>query len=228
MNEPRAVFATTPERLTVIVRRHDEPGAPPSHGVSVYRGYLTPHPEDLPLPGRFREDFPSRDEALEQVRREWRLEAAAFQDVRLGHSVDIDFVQALRQGTLEPLRPGMSADALVSALGVPEGITQLIEPGFVCWFYGSVQLHLRAGALQSMEIDRGMGDFTSLRLKGWFLECSTTRAQLERELTSRAVPYAEETVLGAQVLRLRGAPQQRGFIFDFDADGRIHALYWNV
>jgi hypothetical protein len=229
MHEPRTLFATTAQGDTLILRRFDSPDQPPSHEVSVYRGYLTPSPAEVPLPRGFPERFPSREQALVRVRQEWKLEPDAFQDVRLGRRVAIDFVRALRQGTLEPLHAEMSAEALVALLGVPEGVTPLFEPGCVCWFYGSVQLHLRGGTLWFLEVDRGEGDFTSLQLEGWFLGGATTRTQLKHALESRSVPYAEEPHLDTQVLRLRGPHPRRGFTFDFDEeDERIHAFYWNV
>jgi hypothetical protein len=224
METPRAWFAPTAQGHTVIVRRYDSPGEPPSHQVSVYRGYLTDAPRMLPLPEGFPEAFSSWEDALLHACRQWHLTREAFQDVRLGRCVRIDFVRALREGTLGPLHPGMSAQALVALLGLPEAVTAAAA---VVWFYGSVQLLLHRGSLQGLEIDRGDGDFTSLQLTGWFLKASTTKPQLERALTSRAVEYAEETLYGARVLRT--PPRRPVFTFDFDAgdDERIHALYWN-
>ncbi|MHA7635038.1 hypothetical protein [Corallococcus sp. M7] len=63
-------------------------------------------------------------EVLKQVRR-WHPEVPAFEDVRLGRHVAIDFVHALKAGSLEPLRPSMTAEELVDLLGVPEEVMSL-------------------------------------------------------------------------------------------------------
>ncbi|MCP3139131.1 hypothetical protein [Pyxidicoccus xibeiensis] len=222
----RTLFATMPGGQTVLLRSFESPGESPSHEVTLYRDYLTPAPRQLPLPRGFPEEFASEEEALEQVHRTLRVEASAFQDIHLGRRVDIDFVEALKRGTLEPLCAGMSADALVALLGLPEGVTPLSGPGFVGWLYGSVQLYLQDDALLYFEIDDGLGEFTSLHLGGWFLEPSTTRRQLEQALTSRGVEYRVVPHFGMQVIWVPGARHRDGCMFDFHEDERIHAFYW--
>ncbi len=227
MHVPRTWFATTEHGLTVLVQRHDAPDAPPSHQVYVLRNYLTTAPEELPLPEGFPEQFSSREDAVRHACRQWPLREESFQDVRLGRCVTVDFIQALRDGTLGPIHQGMSSEALVETLGVPE-YAQEMHPGHVFWFYGSVLMLLQEGALVSLEIDDGVGDFTSFQLDGWFLTRSSTKQQLKRELKAREVEFAEVPLLGGQVLRTPRPPAPRVFTFDFHEDGYIHALYWKV
>ncbi|MCY1041106.1 hypothetical protein OV208_07225 [Corallococcus sp. bb12-1] len=224
----RTLFATVDGGRTFLVHRFDPPGERTSYEVSLHRNYLTSAPERLPLPQDFPEDFASEAEALDRIRQQWQVDAAEFQDVRLGRQVDIDFVQALKLGTVEPLRAGMSTEAVVALLGVPEAVMSAVEPGDVCWFLGSVQLLMRDGRLQSFEIDRGEGRFTSLRFTGWFLEPRISRSRLEEALTSHGVGYSEVSYLGGQVLWVAGARSHSGFLFDFYDEERLHALYWNL
>jgi hypothetical protein len=228
MDAPRTWFATTPEGLTVVVRRFDLQGQPSSYEVFAYEGYVTASPKDVPLPADFPESLPSLEQAMRSIRQVWGLDASAFEDVRQSKSVAVDFIQALRHGELTPIRQGLSPHALVGMLGFPEAV-MAIDPDSVCWFYGSVQMHLREGVLQSLEIDRGEGDFTSFRLDGWFLDSSVTRAQLEQKLRLHEIGYVEESIMGAQVIRTLAPAQHRGFVFDFyPEDKRVHAFYWNL
>ncbi|GMU02721.1 hypothetical protein KH5H1_68410 [Corallococcus caeni] len=222
INERRTLFAATTGGRTFLLRRHDPPGEHTSHELSLYEDYLGPTPKELPLPWLPPEGFTSEVEALDHVRR-WHAGVTAFEDVRQGRHVAIDFARALKLGTLEPLSPSMSAEAVVALLGVPEEVTPTLEPGTVCWFYGAVQLGLEDGRLRFLEVDSGVGAFTSLEFTGWFLDPSMTKPRLEEALTARGIPFTRETHMEAPVLRVPG-----GFLFDFDADTeRIHALYWN-
>ncbi|CAM4297104.1 hypothetical protein [Corallococcus exiguus] len=223
ITERRTVFATTGEGRTFLLRRYDPPGEPASYELSLYEDYLGPMPKELPLQGLPPEGFTAETEALEQVRRR-HPEVTAFEDVRRGRHVAIDFVRALKVGSLEPLRPSMTSDELVDLLGVPEEVMSISrDAGAVLWFYGAVQLYLEHGRLICLEIDDGVGVFTSLELTGWFLEPSTTRTELEEALRLWGIPFTRKTHLEAQVLRVTG-----GFQFDFHAEvERIHALYWN-
>ncbi|MHA7635044.1 hypothetical protein [Corallococcus sp. M7] len=223
INERRTLFATTTLGRTFVLRRYDPPGEPASYELSLYEDYLGPTPKEVPLQGFPPEGFTSEAEALDQVRR-WHPEVTALEDVRQGRHVAIDFVRALKAGSLEPLRPSMTSEELVELLGVPEGVLSVSrETGAVLWSYGVVQLYLEQGQLICLEIDDGVGAFTSLELSGWFLEPSTTRTELEEALRLRGIPFTRELHLEAQVLRVPG-----GFHFDFHAEvERIHALYWN-
>ncbi|NPD26412.1 hypothetical protein D7Y27_33760 [Corallococcus sp. AB004] len=214
---------TTEEGRTFVLRRYAPPGEPASYELSLYEDYLGSTPKELPLQGLPPEGFTSEMEALDQVRR-WHPEVTAFEDVRRDRHVTIDFVRALKVGSLAPLRPSMTAEEVVDLLGVPEDVMPIEwNPGAVLWFYGVVQLYLERGRLQWLEIDDGVGAFTSLELSGWFLEPATTKTQLEEALSLRGIPFTREIRMEAPVLCVPG-----GFQFDFHAEvERIHALYWN-
>jgi hypothetical protein len=219
---PRTLFATTKQGHTLLLRRY-EPPEQPSYALSEYRNYLTAHPEDLPLPPEVPESFPSLDEALQSAWAHWRIPPESFQDIHLGRSVTLDFIESLRSNAMGPLSPDMSPQDMVEHLGLPDGVTPLFHNA-VCWFYGSVQVHWFDGVLHGLEIDNGVGEFTSLQ--GWFLDGTTTRARLEAELARHGVPFTREAGMDLTVLRVRPTKTGAGFLFDFFEDNTIHALYW--
>ncbi|MCY1081348.1 hypothetical protein [Archangium lansingense] len=223
---PRTLAATTPQGHTLILRRFDSAEEGPSYQLSEYWNYLTAAPRHRRPPAGLPESFPSLDSALQSAWEHWRIPPEAFGDIHLGRRVTLDFIEALRSNALGPLALGMSSRALVEHLGMPESVHR-VSKGVVCWFYGSVQLLFIDDALYSLEIDRGAGDFTSLRFEGWFLERTTTRAGLETELTRHGVPYAQETRMDLPVIRVPLTRTGAGFLFDFHPwDDTLHALYW--
>ncbi len=228
----RTLFAQIPQGHTLILRRFESEGEKPSYEFSEYEGYLSAFPQRVPLPEGIPDSFPSLERALESASRYWKLETEDFRDVRLGREIDLDFTEALRRNELGPIRPGTSCQEMMDLLGLPEAVTPTMLEGAVCWFYGSVQVHWAQGSLQRLEIDRGEGDFTSLRLRGWFLDRTTTRQQVEEHLVRHGVSYEVALFLDTPVIQLTsagGGHTTPGFLFDFSPDDdRIHALYWNA
>jgi hypothetical protein len=227
MTELRTLFATAADGLTLVLRRFDRPGEPAAYWLSAYRAYLSASPMSVALPEDIPVSFSSLEKVVELASHTWGVKADAFQDVRQGREVVIDFTRALHTGGVEPLREGLSARELVELLGVPEAVNG-VSHGMVVWFYGCVQMILQDGVFQCFEIDNGGGDFTSLRLEGWFLERSTTQRQLEQELRRRLVPYTQAGSQANPAIRAHGSSSRGSFLFDFYGEGeRIHALYWN-
>jgi hypothetical protein len=229
---PRTLFAQLPQGHTLILRRFELEGEEPSYEFSEYEGYLSASPQRVPLPEGVPDSFPSLERALESANRYWKLATEDFRDVHLGREIDLDFTKALRRNEIGPIRPGISCQEMMDLLGLPEAVTPTMLEGSVCWFYGSVQVHWARGSFQRLVIDRGEGDFTSLRLQGWFLDRTTTRQQVEEYLVKHKVSYEAAQFLDTPIIQITSAGRGRttlGFLFDFTPDDdRIHALYWNA
>ncbi|RKH64971.1 hypothetical protein [Corallococcus aberystwythensis] len=204
IHERRTVFATTTWGRTFLLRRYDPPGEPESYELSLYEDYLGPAPKELPLPDALTKSFESEAEAVDQVHQHWSEETGAFEDVRGGRQVTLDLAEALRRGTLDPLRALMSAEEVVGLLGVPEDVAPTSQPGCVRWFYGAVQVHLEDGRFRYLEVEDALESFTTLDFTGWFLEPSMAQRKLEVALKARGIPSSRESLLGAPALCVPG------------------------
>ncbi|AFE07927.1 hypothetical protein COCOR_08101 [Corallococcus coralloides DSM 2259] len=219
IDERRTLFATTTLGRMFVLRRYDPPGEPLTHELSLYDDYLSPAPKELSLPDALQKSFDSEAEAVAQVRQHWHEQVGPFEDVRLGHRMTFDLAEALRQGSLKPLRASMSAEEVVDLLGLPEDVAPTSKPGCVRWFYGAVQVHLEDGRFRSLQVEDAVESFTTLDFTGWFLKPSMTKRRLEGALKSRGIPFTRE----GQVISVPG-----GFLFDFHAEvDRLHAFSWN-
>ncbi|RKH89518.1 hypothetical protein D7Y21_10270 [Corallococcus sp. AB045] len=219
IDERRTLFATTTLDRMFVLRRYDPPREPLTYELSLYDDYLGPAPKELSLPDALQKSFDSEAEAVAQFRQHWPEQTGPFEDVRLGHQVTFDLAEALRQGTLKPLRASMSAEEVVELLGLPEDVAPTSQPGCVRWFYGAVQVHLEDGRFRYLEVEDALESFTTLDFTGWFLKPSMTKRRLEGALKSRGIPFSRET---------QGLSVPGGFLFDFHSEvDRLHALSWN-
>jgi hypothetical protein len=219
-------MATSVHGTTVIVRRFVEPGGQTFFEIEEVHGYLSAEPVVLPTPG-LPEQFTSLADVFTVTQERWNLPAEAFDNPHGGHLLEIDFEQALRHGRMDPLVPRMSREDVAHCLGAPDAVSALPEHR-VCWFYGSVQLYFDVDGLMYLEIERGEADFTSLRFEGWFLGPESTRSDLEAELARRAIPFRVVSIFDAEAIEVGPPAPEPRFLCDFDADGVIHAVYWNM
>ncbi|RJS21986.1 hypothetical protein DRW03_16845 [Corallococcus sp. H22C18031201] len=227
--DSQTLFARTAQGQTLTLGREEGEGTV-EYRLRCFDGYESVSEAELrqnPLPVGCPDAFGTLQEAMRAVTHCWGAGAASFEDVRLGRGLELDFIAALREGSLEPLRPRMSASQMVELLGLPE-FAQTTMAG-VCWFYGSVQIHWMDGTLFSLEIDAGASDFTSLRLGGYFLQPDMARADVEAHLVRAGVRFSTVTWAGLPVIRVPLARDPRQVIsIDFmPEDEQLHAMYWH-
>ncbi|MBJ6764963.1 hypothetical protein JGU66_29720 [Myxococcaceae bacterium JPH2] len=228
-SDSQTLFARTAQGQTLTLCREEDEGTV-EYRLRCFDGYESVSETEFrrnPLPAGCPDTFGTLQEAMSAVTRYWGAGAAAFEDVRLGRGLELDFIAALREGALAPLRPRMSASEMVELLGLPDFV-QTTMAG-VCWCYGSVQIHWMAGTLHSLEIDAGASDFTSLRLRGYFLRPGMVRAQVEAHLVSEGVRFSAVAWAGLPLLRIPLArdPLQVITIDFMPEDGELHAMYWH-
>lgn len=222
--QPRTWFAHAPRGETVFIRRFENPDGGHHFEIYGYTGALADDVTPLDL-SDLPDEVASLDAAMTLAHTTFGTEKESFRDVTLGRRVARNIFDVLRTGSLEPLRPGLDADDCVALLGIPEAVTRLASG--VSWFYGSVQIHLLSAEIAHMEIDRGISDFTSLVLDGWFLDTCSTIQDVVTRLAAEGIPHRQEYVCGLPAVVMNDAGRRAPMLIDFSAEGDLHAFYWN-